>query len=158
MLRSIIIGTFVYSAGQISKASFSVDPQLYLKRGRFEEFQAADVSINETKCFRISFEAFSGNSFNELSWFQGIFTYLYSLLVIFNLETQLSTWKCHYNHGNIMLLFIEMTVYFDQGPSSFPTVYAPLSYSLSLLKWCLDVHDHISKLIMVFPSYVSKLC
>ena len=50
----------------------SVDPQLYLKRGRFEEFQAADVSINETKCFRISFEAFSGNSSNELSPFHEI--------------------------------------------------------------------------------------
>ena len=43
-----------------------------LKRGRFEEFQAADVSINETKCFRISFEAFSGNPSNELSQFQKI--------------------------------------------------------------------------------------
>ena len=44
-----------------------------LKRGRFEEFQAADVSINETKCFRISFEAFSGKPSNELLQFQKIF-------------------------------------------------------------------------------------
>ena len=44
-----------------------------MKRGRFEEFQAADVSINETKCLRISFEAFSGKPSNELSQFQKIF-------------------------------------------------------------------------------------
>ena len=51
-----------------------------LKRGRFEEFQAADVSINETKCFRISFEGFSGKPSNELSQFQKIFENLKKFL------------------------------------------------------------------------------